>query len=214
MVWAMRIAIALLLCATAASADPITAPPLDANETKRLEAGDILFRHMPPTGGTGVSSMAIGFVDAPSDEILPVINNCKLFWQFMPRVKKSWVKQEPSGEEVCHVELKMPFPLPDLWSDSIIQIREEPKGSFLRPWKMVRGTYHRADGSWTILPAGDGTKSLVVYFIDGDPKLPIPDVILRLVQVKSMPEVIMRLRERVAALRASAMAMPVKAPAR
>jgi hypothetical protein len=69
---------------------------------------------------------------------------------------------------------------------------------------MVRGTYHRNDGSWTIVPFGDGTKSIVVYTVDTDPKMAVPTGLIRLGQNTSLPEVITRIRQRVTTLRAAA----------
>lgn len=205
----MRLAVVpLLLASFAALADqapgPVTGPVIDEKETKRLAAGEILIRDVAPTGGKGVGSLSFGVVDAPPDEIWAIVGNCALFWQFMPRVKKSWVKTEPGVGEVCHVELTMPFPLPDLWSDSDHLIREEPKGHYQRSWRMIRGSYHHNNGSWTILPWGDGTKSLVVYTVDTDPKMAVPDALIRVGQSTSLPEVITRIRQRVVTLRAAA----------
>ncbi|MCU0695967.1 MAG: hypothetical protein MUC96_05510 [Myxococcaceae bacterium] len=209
----MRCLALLVLSASAALAQPVTAPTYDEAEAAKLLAGEILVRDAVPTGGKGVASYSFGVVDAPSDEIWAIISNCKLFFQFMPRVKKSWVKTEPGVGEICHVELTMPFPLPDLWSDSSHEVREEPKGHYLRAWKMVRGTYHRNDGSWTIVPFGDGTKSLVVYTVDTDPKMAVPNGLIRLGQNTSLPEVIIRIRQRVTALRAAAPAAAAPAAA-
>lgn len=200
----MRVAlIALLLIAGAAVAEPVVIPSISEQETKKLNAGEILIREFTPTGGKGVGSLAIGVIDATSDEVYGIVTNCTLFWQFMPRVKKSWVKEDPTAGTICHVELTMPFPLPDLWSDSTHELREDPKGHYYRGWKMVRGTYHRNDGSWTVVPWGDGTKCLVVYSVDSDPKMAVPDALIRIGQTTSLPDVITRIRQRVVTLRAA-----------
>ncbi|MCA2979792.1 MAG: hypothetical protein INH37_16075 [Myxococcaceae bacterium] len=204
----MRGAFALLLVASTGLAQPVTPPLLDEAETARLAAGEVLVRDAAPSGGRGVASSALGVVDAPPGEVWAIVSTCKLFFQFMPRVKKSWVKTEPGGAEVCHVELTLPFPLPDLWSDSTQDAREEPAGHFQRTWKLVRGSYHRNDGSWTIVPFGDGTRSLVVYAVDSDPKMVVPDALVRLGQNSSLPEVITRIRQRVTTLRAAAATTP------
>lgn len=200
----MRAVLLSLLIVPSAFAEAVVVPTLSEQDTKKLNAGEILIREFTPTGGKGVGSLSIGVVEAPSDEVNAIISNCTLFWQFMPRVKKSWVKEDATAGTICHVELTMPFPLPDLWSDSTHDAREEPKGHHYRGWKMVRGSYHRNDGSWTIIPWGDGSKSMVVYSVDSDPKMAVPDALIRLGQVTSLPEVITRIRQRVVTLRAAA----------
>jgi ribosome-associated toxin RatA of RatAB toxin-antitoxin module len=203
-------ALSCVLVASTALAQPVTPPPLDSSEMTRLATGDILVRDFPPTGGKGVASRAIGVIDAPPAEVWAIVSTCKLFFQFMPRVKKSWVKTEPGVGELCHVELTMPFPLTDLWSDSTQVAREEPAGHFQLSWTMVRGSYHRSDGSWMLVPFGDGSKCLVIYSVDTEPKMIIPDGLIRLGQNSSLPEVITRIRQRVTTLRAEAAKAPVR----
>ncbi|MBE2252531.1 MAG: hypothetical protein IAE78_23565 [Myxococcus sp.] len=190
-----------LLLSLSALAQPVSGPQLTEAELKKLGAGEVAIRETAPTGGKGVGAMAFGVVDATSDEVWPVLRDCQHFWQFMPRTKKSWVKDEAGVGHICHVELSMPFPLPDLWSDTVAQIREEPKGHYLRAWTLVRGSYHRNNGSWTIVPWGDGKQSLVVYAIDTDPKMAVPDPLIRMGQAGSLPEVISQIRKRVATVR-------------
>lgn len=195
-------AVLLLLTATSSFAEPVVGPQLTDAEQKKLAEGGIVTRETKPTDNKGVGAMAIGVVDATSDETFAVVCDCQRFWQFMPRTKKSWVKDEPGVGSICHVELSLPFPLPDLWSDSTSIIREEPKGHYYRGWKLVRGTYHRNDGYWMVLPWGDGTKSMVVYSIDSDPKMAVPDPLIRMGQAGSLPEVISQIRKRVVWMRA------------
>lgn len=198
----MRLVVLLSLLATAAAwAEPVSTPPFTDAEQKKLAEGGIVTRETVPTGGKGVGAMAIGVIDAPSDEVFAVVRDCQHFWQFMPRTKKSWVKEEPGVGTICHVELSLPFPLPDLWSDSTSLVREEPKGHHYRGWQLVRGTYNHNNGSWTVVPWGDGTKSIVVYAIDSDPKMAVPDPLIRMGQAGSLPEVISQIRKRVVTLR-------------
>lgn len=185
-----------------ALAQPLAAPTLSAAESKRLDAAEVLITEIKPTDNRGIGVRALGVIDAPTTEVWPVVRDCQHFSAFMPRTKASTVKDE-DGVRVCHVELKMPWPLTDLWSDSKSVQREEPGGLFSRSWSLLRGTYRRNSGSWTLVPWGaEGKKTLVVHVIDSDPAMIIPDAILRSAQVGSLPEVFTSIRKRVVALRA------------
>jgi hypothetical protein len=192
----------LILCVSAgALAQPVVAPTLTATEQKRLDANEVVISEFKPTDNRGIGVRALGVIDAPTTEVWPVVRDCQHFSSFMPRTKASAVKEE-EGVRVCHVELKMPWPLSDLWSDSKSVQREEPAGHYFRGWSLVRGTYRRNTGSWSLVPWGaDGKKTLVVYVIDSDPAMVIPDAILRSAQVGSLPEVFTSIRKRVVALR-------------
>ncbi len=196
------------LVASSSFAQPVTLPQLTEAELTRLKAGEVVTRETTPTGGKGVGAMAIGVIDAKSDEVWPVVRDCQHFWQFMPRTKKSSATVEEGVGPICHVELSLPFPLPNLWSDTTSVVREEPKGHYSRVWKLVRGTYHRNDGSWTVVPWAEGTKSVVVYAIDSDPKMAVPDAFIRMGQAGALPEVLTSIRKRVVAVRSQGPATP------
>lgn len=181
-------------------AEPVPFPKLNDAEKKKLEANEVVVREIKPTDNKGVGAESMGLIDAPTSEVWPVLRDCQHFMHFMPKTKKSEVLDE-DGQKLCHVELKLPFPLTDLWSDTKSTVREEPAGHYLRSWTLVRGTYHRNNGSWHVLPWAEGAKTLVVYTIDSDPKMMVPDSMIRAAQTGSLPDVFSAIRKRVASLR-------------
>ena len=196
----MRALLLTVALSAVGSAQPVVLPVLTDVETRKLEVGGVVVREVTPTDNRGIGVESMGLIDAPSQEVWPVLRDCQHFATFMPRTKASAIQVE-DGVPLCHFELRLPFPLTDLWSDTRSVQREEPSGHFHRAWTMVRGTYHRNSGSWSVLPWGDGKKALVIYAIDSDPKLIIPDAILRSAQTGSLPEVFASIRKRVVALR-------------
>lgn len=196
----MRASLPLLLISGLALAQPLQLPTFTAGEAKKLEAGETVVHEVKPTDNKGIGVESFGLIEAPSTEVWPVLRDCEHFATFMPRMKTSAVKEE-AGVPLCHVELALPFPLMNLWSDTKSVQREEPAGHYHRAWTLVRGSYRRNSGSWSVLPWGDGTKTLVIYAIDSDPIILIPDGILRSAQNGSLPEVFSAIRKRVVALR-------------
>lgn len=196
----MRAFLPLLLLSGLALAQPLTLPSFTEAETKKLEAFETVVHEVKPTDNKGIGVESFGLIDAPPTEVWPVLRDCAHFASFMPRTKASSINEE-EGVSLCHVELGLPFPLMNLWSDTKSVQREEPAGSYHRAWTLVRGTYRRNSGSWSVLPWGDGTKTLVIYAIDSDPIILIPDGILRSAQAGSLPEVFAAIRKRVLAVR-------------
>lgn len=183
-----------------AFAQPVEVPVFTEAETKKLAAGETVVREVTPTDNRGVGVQSFGVVDAPSTEVWPVLRDCALFDKFMPRIKASAMNVE-DGVPLCHVELSLPFPLMNLWSDTSSVEREEPAGHFFREWTLVRGTYRRNGGAWLVVPWGaEKNKTLVGYAIDSDPIILIPDGILRSAQTGSLPEVFAAIRKRVRSL--------------
>ena len=190
----------LVLTASVALADPVTLPKLTAKETQKLEANEVVIHNLKPTDNKGVAAESMGLIDAPTSEVWPILRDCQHFMHFMPKMKKSALLEE-EGVSLCHVELRLPWPLIDLWSDTKSVLNEEPAGHYYRAWTLVRGTYHRNSGAWTVVPWGDGTKTLVVYMVDSDPKMIVPDALIRSAQTGSLPEVFAAIRKRVVAVR-------------
>jgi ribosome-associated toxin RatA of RatAB toxin-antitoxin module len=184
------------------AADPFEAPALSADEQKLLEKGEVLVRRLEPAGGKGVAVLAVGVVDAKPPEVWPVVRDCQHFKDFMPRTKHSELREE-AGATLCRVELSMPFPLKDLWSETKSTLNEAPP-RFRRDWTLVHGTSLRNDGSWTLLPRADGAKTLLVYRIDTQPDSMVPDGLARAAQTKSLPDMMAAVRKRVATLRSAA----------
>lgn len=196
------LAVLLLLLSTASvAADPFDAPALSDDEKKVLEKGDSVVRRLEPAGGKGVAVLAVSVVDAKPPEVWPVVRDCQYFKDFMPRTKHSELKEE-DGVKLCRVELSMPFPLKDLWSETKSTVNEAPP-RFRRDWSLVHGTYLRNDGSWTLLPWADGAKTLVVYRIDTQPDSMVPDGLARAAQSKSLPDMMAAVKKRVVTLRSA-----------
>jgi hypothetical protein len=199
-----RLALLSILLSAAALAQPVEFPKLTEDEKKKLDADEVVIHELKPTDGKGVSAESIGVVDAPSTEVWPIVCACEHFSKFLPSTVNS-ARTVEGGDSICTDEIGLPFPLANLKADTKSVMREEPAGHYLRAWSLVRGTYRRNRGSWTVLPWGpEGKKSLVVYLIDSDPSILIPDFILRGAQTGSLPKVFEGLRKRVTALRAAA----------
>lgn len=196
------------LSSAAGWAQPVEFPKLTEDEKKKLDADGVIIHELKPTDNKGVSAESMGVIDAPPAEVWPVVRDCEYFSAFLPSTKSSAKKVE-GEDQLCFDELSLPFPLANLWADTRSVAREEPPGHFQRSWSLVRGTYRRNRGAWTVVPWGpEGKKSLVVYLIDSDPSILVPEFILRAAQGGSLPQVFTAIRKRVKVLRTTATVSP------
>ena len=201
---ARLIGLSCLLSSAVALAQPVEIPKLTDDEKKKLDEGGVVVHDRKPTDNTGVSGEALGVIDAPATEVWPIVRDCEHFSQFLPSTRTSW-KRTDGEDTICYDEISLPFPLTNLWAETKSVARESPAGHFQREWSFVKGTYKRNRGGWTVVPWGaDGKKSLVVYMVDSDPTLLVPEFILRAAQGGSLPQVFVGIRRRVVALRALA----------
>jgi hypothetical protein len=197
-------AVVVVLGSMAALADQVTVPALTDAEKKKLTEGGVVLHEQKPTDNRGVAGEAFGVVDAAPAEVWPVVRDCEHFSQFLPSTKKSWRKGE-GADAICFDEIELPFPLTNLWAETKSVARFEPANHFQREWSFVKGTYRRNKGSWRVVPWGaEGTKSLVIYAVDSDPSMLVPDFILRSAQMGSIPKLFEGVRKRVVLLRKEA----------
>ncbi len=195
-------AVFAVTCSMVVHAEPIDYPALTDAEKKSLDDGQALIRPKEASGGHGVAAESLGVIDAPPAEVWPVARDCEHFSKFLPNTRASR-RSEENGESICFDEISLPFPLPNLWADTKSTVRLDPEhGRYQRTWTFVRGTYSHNTGGWTVLPWGpEGKQSLVVYAFDSDPKMLIPDGIIRAAQTGALPKVFEAIRTRVKALR-------------
>ena len=189
---------ALALCAVDAVAGP---PPLSAGQLKVMSGGKAIVKTLTPTDDSGVAARAMAIIDGDPKSVFAVIDDCGQFSQFMPRTKLSFVvKVESPTQKICFTEIEMPFPFSNLSAKVRSTSAELPGGGYERKWTMLQGTYKRNNGHWTVWPHNNGTQSLVIYKIDVDPDVSLPDAIIRKAQTGSLPKVFKAIEKRVKSL--------------
>ena len=162
-----------------------------SEETRRLDAGEILLERREPTGGKGVAAQLKAVIEAPVSKVWPTVRDCQHFKEFMPRTGKSELLKKEGNTMLCYVEIKMPWPLDAMKLESLSTIEELEGGGFKRSWKLSKGSFDHNNGSYQIEPfQGDESRSLVTYLVDAKPSIAVPDAILRKAQGKTLPDMI------------------------
>jgi carbon monoxide dehydrogenase subunit G len=195
---------AVLLCFSPAAASELADPCV--GRVAELREDEVVVIPRAPTGGRGVALHACALVDAPPDEVWPVVRDCEKWHQYMPGVKNSRLHGRTGNTAVCEVVVDVPFPLGDLRSVTNIVESRRPDGGYHRRANLLSGDYHHNKGFWLLLPHDGGSKTLVAYDIDFNPDTAVPDFVLRTIQSATAPELLESLRERVKTCGASEIA--------
>jgi len=176
--------------------DPVAA--LCDGREAALREGGVVHLEQEPTGGRGVALRACGLIDAPPEQVWPVLRDCGDYQEFLPGVERSELSSRDGDVAVCDTFIDLPFPLSGL--HSVTRVRERALyGGFERSWTLIRGSYRRNDGSWRLLRWGsEQDQTLAVYELDMDPDTIVPDFLLRRAQASTVPRVFDAIRERVA----------------
>ena len=182
-----------LFIVTAAHANP----QFSADEEQRLIDGDFIINKMKPTGGSGVAFRAFALVSLPVAQVWPVVRDCQYFKDFMPRTKKSELRQKQGQTAVCFVEVSMPFPFKNLWSNVKSVESKDEMGGHTRRWTLIDGTYQHNTGRWTVAPWKDNAStSLLIYEVDVNPNVALPSFIIQKAQTGTLPGLFDAIRKR------------------
>lgn len=177
-----------------AAADPLAVT--DA-ERARLDRGEVLIANEPAADKIGRVASARAVIDAPPDQVWPLVWDCARFTQTMPSIAKSEMLERTDDSTVCRVVADLPFPFADLTSKTRAVLEVQPGVCWRRSWKLIEGDYTVNEGSFTLVPWGQG-KTLASYRIDARPKVPLPEWLLTQIQSDRLPQMMKLIRQQAA----------------
>ena len=173
-------------------------PYLNRLQKSMIEAGKVIVSPQKPTDDAGVAGIAVGLVEAPIEKVWPAMRDYQHHRQFMPKVIESSITKRFSPTQyVCYLKASTPFPLPDLYYYALTTIKPLGKGWRMN-WTLSKGNYKRYDGYWEAYPY-DAKRTLLVYSVDVDPDISVPDAMLRGSWLDALPDVFKAVRRRVGA---------------
>lgn len=184
--------IALVFFATSnvsASADP-TLPAKGEIEIKSYSVA-----------GSSIPKLVLRTVmDVPPKKVWQIISDCAHYKEHLPDIASSEILTKSGNVDTCKVTYSMPFPFSNLTgvTESVNEVNER---GMTRRWKHVSGDYKLNTGSWEVRPTdAAGTSSLVVYTIQVDPNVAVPDFLRDSAQKKTLPAILKRIRAEAAKL--------------
>ena len=163
-------------------------------ERARLDQGEIIITNSAAPDHIGRVATARAVIDAVPEKVWPLVWDCSRFSQTMPSIAKSEMVEHSERSTLCRVVADLPFPFSDLTSLSRAVLEVEPGVRWQRAWTLVEGDYTVNQGSFTLVPWGQG-KTLATYRIDARPKVPLPDWLLAKIQADRLPEMMVRIRK-------------------
>ncbi|HXK24685.1 MAG TPA: SRPBCC family protein [Myxococcota bacterium] len=181
------LAATLLLACLGASAGP-----LDDAMRARLGNGEILVDVLP---GEPMPFLTMrGVVDAPPAAVWDVVSHCGLYRGRMPRIVDSEELASDGGRVRCRTVVETAWPMSNLTSITRALHTVAP-GVWKREWALESGDYVFNEGSWTLTPFDDAaTRTLVVYRLHAEAKVPVPLVMQQIAQKHALPETLEAVR--------------------
>jgi ribosome-associated toxin RatA of RatAB toxin-antitoxin module len=167
----------------------------DDDTDKRLEAGEVIITSEKVEGSSLPRVTALGVIEAPPEKVWALVEDCENYEKTMVRIADATELERDGGTVVCRVTADLPWPVPNLTSETRAVHTVEPGVKWERRWTMIKGDYRLNNGGWTLTPyKGDPKRTLAQYQLHIDPKIHVPDSFIASGQRKSLPDLFEKLR--------------------
>ena len=176
----------------AAGEEPLFSPA----QWQQLRAGQVVLSEAPSASeGEGLVQAAI-IVPSPPWRVWPVMVDCAAAPRWVPGLEECRVLgREADGEVIMH-RVDASWFLPE--------VAYVFRARYQKPWRIsferLRGDLDEMRGPWQMRALDQGRGTLVVYSVFLDPGFWVPQWLVNLTLEADLPELLLALRRRVAAL--------------
>ncbi len=196
------VALALSTALTAAPryATPEGCPDPDSHR-EELARGEVLIRVAERPGSNGKEGCAVVHIAASPREVFTVVRAVEHYAEFLPRVAVSEVEESAEGVRLNKQRIRLPFPLVD--RNYTVRLEESPVGDegWVLLWSYVEGSGNVKDtrGGWLVEAIESGSR--VTYHVFTDPGGLIPKWAVNKLSLRTLPDVLRALADRVFLMR-------------
>jgi hypothetical protein len=193
---AVAIGAALLLALPASGLIDDACPDPTGHEDE-IVSGEVLIKLTDFPGSAAKEGCVLGYIPAPPDEVMAVLRRAGEYDQYMPRVRKSETRPGEAGAILNAQELNLPWPIGDRHFTVRLVEEKAKDGGYSFKFDYVKGSGNIEDtrGHWSIEPWKGGSR--VAYVLWTDPGGAIPMWAVNRASRRTLPQVVVALRDRV-----------------
>lgn len=183
----MRIELGVLSVALLFASSPVRA----AGEA------DVQTTQIAEEGSNIAWGQAVGVIDKPIAEVLPVVLDYANYVHFMPNFTKSKVLAQRGHRAMVYMEVSVASGTFTLWGQLTFSERAGDGEARLVEARLVDGNMHAFSATWRLVPIDDGARTEVDFRIYVDPDMPLPSAIFSRENEKAAAKTVRALRTRV-----------------
>ncbi|HSN83257.1 MAG TPA: SRPBCC family protein [Polyangiales bacterium] len=183
----MRIELGVLSVALLFASSPVRA----AGEA------DVQTTQIAEEGSNIAWGQAVGVIDKPIAEVLPVVLDYANYVHFMPNFTKSKVLAQRGHRAMVYMEVSVASGTFTLWGQLTFSERAGDGEARLVEARLVDGNMHAFSATWRLVPIDDGARTKVDFRIYVDPDMPLPSAIFSRENEKAAAKTVRALRTRV-----------------
>ena len=140
---------------------------------------------------------AVGVIDNPIDEVLPVVVDYANYAHFMPNFTKSKVLAQRGNRAMVYMEVSVASGTFTLWGQ--LKLSEIPTEGSTRviEARLLEGNMDAFSASWRLTPVDGGARTEVDFKLYVDPDMPLPSSVFSRENEKAAGKTVRALRTRV-----------------
>jgi len=160
------------ILATVLIAGSPSSPAAAADEPS--ENVEVFTAQLPEEGSEIAWGQAVLIVNAPMDEVLPIVLDYANYVQFMPNFTKSTVLAQRGSRAMVYMEVRLAKGAFTLWGQLNLAERQQSGESRVVEARLMEGNIDAFNASWTLTPVDGGARTMVEFRIYVDPDMPLP----------------------------------------
>jgi ribosome-associated toxin RatA of RatAB toxin-antitoxin module len=140
---------------------------------------------------------AVGTIDKPIDEVLPVVVDYANYVHFMPNFTKSKVLAKRGNRAMVYMEVSVASGTFTLWGQLKLAETEPDGDSRIIEARLLEGNMDAFSASWRLTPVDGGARTEVEFKIYVDPDMPLPSSVFSRENERAAGNTVRALRSRV-----------------
>jgi ribosome-associated toxin RatA of RatAB toxin-antitoxin module len=140
---------------------------------------------------------AVGVIDKPIEEVLPVVVDYANYAHFMPNFTKSKVLAQRGNRAMVYMEVSVASGTFTLWGQ--LKLSESPAEGTTRviEARLLEGNMDAFSATWRLTPVDGGARTEVDFKIYVDPNMPLPSSVFSRENEKAAGKTVRALETRV-----------------
>jgi ribosome-associated toxin RatA of RatAB toxin-antitoxin module len=140
---------------------------------------------------------AVGVIDNPIEEVLPVVVDYANYAHFMPNFTKSKVLAQRGNRAMVYMEVSVASGTFTLWGQlKLSEIPAEGSSRVIEA-RLLEGNMDAFSASWRLTPVDGGARTEVDFKIYVDPDMPLPSSVFSRENEKAAGKTVRALRTRI-----------------
>jgi ribosome-associated toxin RatA of RatAB toxin-antitoxin module len=168
-----------------------------AAPARAADEADVFTTQIAEKGSPISWGHAVGIIEKPIDEVLPVVVDYANYVHFMPNFTKSRVLAQRGNRAMVYMEVSVASGTFTLWGQLTLGEAAPEGDTRVIEARLLDGNVDAFSATWRLTPVNDGARTEVDFKIYVDPHMPLPSSVFSRENERAAGNTVRALRTRV-----------------